>query len=354
MLKKKWLQVFLSIVMLLSLTSCLIADAVAADNNDKKRPTQFISIASAESGSFQYMYMAAYAGFLRNYMPHINLTTEATSGTSENLDLLFRNEVGIALSSPERLYSAYHGLDSYKDRGKLNGGILWCYMQQSALLATRKDSGIKGFADLAGKKVCIGSAGSSNEIKNAFILDAYGYTRKAPGSFEFNELEAFSISYNEGANALSEGVVDAIVATRPLPDPAIYELALVRPVDIFPLDEDKFQVLRDIYPWMWEGAVPAGVYPGQEALLTLGDPNYVVASLDEVSEEDAYNMTKTYVEKILPQLAEQFAPVQPYAADLSLLTSNWVIPGHPGAVRYFKEIGQDITVATPSKESDSQ
>jgi TRAP transporter TAXI family solute receptor len=331
-----------SLAVIFSLLSC-----VKKDDSKKaasETPTKFISIASSESGSFQYMYMSAYAGYLRRYLPNINLTNEATNGTSENIDLLYRGEVGIGLASPERLYNAYEGIDAYQEKGKLRVGILWCYMQQSALLIVKKNSGIEGFRDLTGKKVCIGAAGSSNELKNAYILDAYGYTRKDPKTFEYKELQTLSITYNEGANALSEGTVDAIVLTRPLPEPAIYELALVTPLDVIPLDQDMFDKILKIYPWMWEGRVPTEVYPGQEEMLTLGDPNYVLASLDTISEEEAYNMTKAYVEQILPQMVQQFDPIKPYGIDKSLLLSNWVIPGHPGAVKYFEEQGYKVNV----------
>jgi len=293
--------------------------------------------------------MAAYAGYLRNHYPALNLTNEATNGTSENLDLLYRGEVGIGLASPERLYNAYEGIGSYKDRGKLRVGILWCYMQQSALLIVKKDSGIKSFRDLKGKKVCIGMAGSSNEIKNAFILDAYGYQRKDPKSFIYTDVQTLSISYNEGATGLAEGTVDAVLATRPLPEPPIYELALTTPLTIIPLDKDMFDKIREIYPWMWEGIVPAEVYPGQKEMLTLGDPNYVLASLDSISDEEAYNMTKAYVEQILPQMVQQFDPIKPYGLDKTMLLMNWVIPGHPGAVRYYEEKGYKVAVEKPMK-----
>ncbi|GEM_PF-1952108 len=325
-------------------TSSADSAATAAGNQE----TKFLSFGSFNSGTFQYMYAAAFAGSIKNHVPYLNFTNEATSGTSENLDLLYRGEIGLSVSSPERLYNAYNGIDKYQEKGKLNCGIMWCFMQQASLLFVKADSNIKGFGDLAGKKVCIGAAGSSNETKNSFILDAYGYTRKDPEGYEFNELQTFSIDYTEGASALSDGTVDAIIATQPLPEPSLYELALVTPLKVYGLDPDKFEEIRKNYAWMWDVKVPADTYPEQDALIeTLGDPNYIVASLDLVSEEDAYNMTKAYVEKILPQLGEQFDTVKPYLADPSLLMANWVIPGHPGAVKYFKEKGYDVSVIEP-------
>lgn len=323
------------------------AKATSAPAMEKKE-TQFYSMASFNTGSFQYMYAAALAGELLKIHPEYNITAEATSGTTENLDLLYRNEVALSVSSPERLYNAYHGIGKYEEKGKLEAGILWSYMGQASLLFVKADSGINGFEDLAGKKVCIGAAGSSNETKNSYILDAYGYTRASEDVYVFDELETFSIDYTEGASALADGTVDAIIATQPIPETSIYELALTTDISVIPVDEEKFAALREKYAWMWDSTVPANTYPSQtEALLTLGDPNYVLASLNGLSEEAAYNITKAYVEVILPILGEQFEVVKPYAEDPGLLCANWVIPGHPGAVKYFTECGCSCDVVEP-------
>lgn len=313
-----------------------------------KKETKFMSYASFNTGSFQYMYAAALAGELLKNHPEYNITAEATSGTSENLDLLYRDEVVFSAASPERLYTAYNGTGNYEEMGKLNVGIMWSYINQASLLFVKADSGIDGFEDLAGKNVCIGAAGSSNETKNSYILDAYGYTRASEDVYVFDELNTFSIDYSEGANGLADGTVDAIIATQPIPETAIYELSLTTDIKVIPVDEKKFEDVRAKYAWMWDTSVPAGTYAGQdEALTTLGDPNYVTASLDSLSEEDAYNITKAYVEEILPVLAEQFDVVRPYAEDNSLLCTGWVVPGHPGAVKYFTERGFSCDVVEP-------
>ncbi len=254
----------------------------------------------------------------------------------------------LASASPERLYNAYHALKNYEPKGKLNAGILWGYQNQVTLLFVKANSGINSFEDLAGKRVCIGAAGSSNEIKNSYVLDAYGYTRSSENVYKFNELTTYSIDFTEGANALADGTVQAIIATQPLPEPSLYELALTTDVKVIPIDSSKFPVIRAKYSWMWDSTVPTGSYRGQNTVLnTLGDPNYVLASLDNLSEADAYAITKAYVEKILPVLATQFETVKPFADDINLLTANWVIPGHPGAVKYYEEIGLKCEVIKP-------
>lgn len=351
-MRKRLLVLFVCISLLLSVVGCQGSkpSEKPAENKQTEAPKEepqkekHLAVASFNSGTFQYMYIAAVSGLTRPILKNLILSNEATSGTTENLDLLRRGEVAIGLSSPERLYYAYKGIDKYEGK-KTDVGILWGYTQQAATLFAKESSGIKGFQDLKGKKVCIGPAGSANEIKNSFILDAYGYTRVEKDKFKFNELDTVSLAYAEAANALAEGVVDAVIATQPLPDPSFYELALRVPLTIAPVDKEMHEKVLSVYPWMWSTKIPADIYPNQkEALDTLGDPNYVVGHLTELSEEDAYNLTKVYVEQVLPQIAEQFDSLKPYVKDPQLLASSWVIPGHPGAVKYYKEKGINIEV----------
>jgi TRAP-type uncharacterized transport system substrate-binding protein len=97
---------------------------------------------------------------------------------------------------------------------------------------------------------------------------------------------------------------------------------------------------------MWPTTVPANSFRGLDKdLITLGDPNYIIAHKDNLTEEVAYNLTKAYVERLLPEMAKQVDYLKPYAASPKGLTQAWAIPGHPGAVRYFKERGLEPQVS---------
>ncbi|WP_316978277.1 TAXI family TRAP transporter solute-binding subunit [Shumkonia mesophila] len=299
---------------------------------------QFLSWGSSSTGTSQYVYVGMLAGLARQYLPDISFNNEAVSGTSENLDLIRRDKIALAIASPERLYAAHHGVGKYKE--KIDVTTMWVMNPQVTLMFTKKNSGIESFRDLAGKTVNIGPAGSSNEIKNSFILESYGYARTKPGAFEFKELKLTKLSHSEAANALAEGTVDAAIATQPLPDPSYAELAVRMPIQIIGVDENMFEKVRTVYPWMWVTNVPTGFYRGQEQpIKTLGDRNYIIASGKNLSEDAAYRLTKIYVEKLLPEMAKQTDYLKPYAEDPKELVKTWVIPGHPGAVRYFKEVG---------------
>ena len=315
------------------------AAAFAQDEND------FISFGSSDSGTSQYVYAGMLIGMARPHLPDLSITNEAVSGTTQNLDLLRRGEVQMAIASPERLHAAHYGLGDYKD-SPIPATILWVMNDQATIVFTRADSGIESIRDLEGKRVAIGPAGSSNEIKNSKVLEAYGFTRTPGTKSDFNELTTVRLSHPEAANALAEGSIDAAIATQPVPDPSFSELAFSVPLKYIGVDEEMFDEVNAIYRWMWPTTVPAGSFEGlEEDLLTLGDRNYIIAHKDNLAEETAYNLTKTYVEEVLPEMAGQVDYLKAYAADPTMLTSDWAIPGHPGAVKYFEERGMTPEVS---------
>jgi len=315
------------------------ATAFAQDENG------FVSFGSSDSGTSQYVYAGMLIGMARPHLPDLSITNEAVSGTTQNLDLLRRGEVQMAIASPERLHAAHHGSGDYEGNA-IPATILWVMNDQATIVFTRADSGIGSIRDLRGKRVAIGPAGSSNEIKNSKILEAYGFTRTPDTKSDFNELTTVKLSHPEAANALAEGSIDAAIATQPVPDPSFSELSFNVPLKFIGVDEDMFDEVNQIYRWMWPTRVAAGSFKGLEQdLVTLGDRNYIIAHKENLTEETAYNLTKAYVEKILPEMAKQVDYLKAYAADPKLLASDWAIAGHPGAVKYFQERGMNPQVS---------
>ncbi|MBZ0148026.1 MAG: TAXI family TRAP transporter solute-binding subunit [Pseudorhodoplanes sp.] len=303
---------------------------------------KFYSFGSFHSGSSQYVYVGTLIGLARQHLPSISLSNEAGGGTTQNLDLMRRREMALGIATPERLHAAHHGTGSYQDK-QVPVTIMWVMNNQAVLLFTKAESPIRSLRDLKGKRVVIGPAGSSNEIKNAFLLEAYGYKRKPGTKSDFEDISVVRLSYPEAANAIAEGAVDATIATQPVPDSSFAELAFRIPIRVVPVDMEMFEKVTSVYRWLWPVRIPAGSYRGQDRdLTTLGDPNYVIAQRELLPEDVAYDLTKTYVEKVLPEMAKQTDYLKSYVNDRQELVSSWAIPGHPGAVRYFREIGLKV------------
>ena len=323
-------------VTLITMSLIFLTAPAAAQKKD------FYSWGSSATGTSQYVYAGTVIGLLRKYLPNVSLANEAVSGTTQNLDLLGRGEIALAIVSPERLHAAVNGLGNYKGKA-IPARVMWVLNEQAALMFTKADSGIKGFKGLTGKRVGIGPAGSSNELKNTALLEAYGYKRKAGTKSDFEDLTTVRLSHPEAANALAEGQIDAALAIQPIPDPSFAELAVKIPIRVVGIDPDMFNKVTTVYRWLWPVKIPAGSFKGQDhEIATMGDPNLVVAHRDNLPDDVAYELTKVYVEKILPEMAKQTNYLKPYAENPQSLVSNWPVAGHPGAIKYYREIGLKV------------
>ena len=121
---------------------------------------------------------------------------------------------------------------------------------------TTADKGIKSIADLKGKKVAVGAAGSGAEANARQILAAYGIT--------YDDIDERFLSFGEAADALKDGNVDAGVVVAGFPTAAIQDLAANKSAAIINIDSDKADELMKKYPYYTKVSIPKGTYPGQE------------------------------------------------------------------------------------------
>jgi TRAP transporter TAXI family solute receptor len=85
--------------------------------------------------------------------------------------------------------------------------------------------------------------------------------------------------------------------------------------------------------------IPAGTYPGQDAdLQTAAQPNFLGVNAS-ISEEHVYLLTKAIYENLvfLNSIHPATKVMSPEAALAGLPA-----PLHPGALRYYKEIGLNV------------
>jgi TRAP transporter TAXI family solute receptor len=189
-------------------------------------------------------------------------------------------------------------------------------------------SGIQSIADLRGKNVSVGDAGSGVEFNARQILEAYGMT--------FNDINKQNLGFGPSADALRDNKIDAFFCVAGAPTPAIVDLATTREIIILEIDEAHASQLMRNYPFYTRYPVPAGSYRGQNtAVMTVAVKATFIVS-NKLTDDTVYQLTKN--------LFESKAQIETaHAKGLELSTSYAVdgisVPFHPGAARYFREIG---------------
>ena len=111
---------------------------------------------------------------------------------------------------------------------------------------------IKTVADLAGKKVSIGAAGSGVYFNAIDVLSAY--------DLKESDISAVYQSFGDSAESLKDGKIDAAFIVAGAPTTAITDLATAGSVYLVSLDDSHVQSLLSASPYYTAATIKAGTY----------------------------------------------------------------------------------------------
>ncbi|KZD08268.1 TAXI family TRAP transporter solute-binding subunit [Oceanibaculum pacificum] len=264
-------------------------------------------------------------------VPGLIAAAKTTSGSVENIEAIGRGEIESALVQADIAYSAFHGSDSFK--GKKEGGKLRAIAalyREAIHLVVRADAPMKTVKDLKGRSVSLGDKGSGTMVDAQILLKAYGLGEKA--------IKPVYAQPGPSIDKLAAGEIDALFFIAGPPTAAITELARRQPVRLIPIEGAPAEKVTAAYPFFTAGAIPADTYDGlpETPTLTVG-ALWVVSS--EVEEELVYQMTRALWHEAARPALERGHPL---ARQIQLETAldGVAIPLHPGAMRYYEEVGK--------------
>jgi len=294
-----------------------------------------LSIATGGTGGVYFPTGGAYAEVINNHVDGVTAVAEVTGASVENVGLISRGDSDIALALADTVFQAYTGTGRFGPDADLpqlgNLRALGSAYPNAVHLVTLEGSGISSIADLAGKRVSMGAPGSGTEVSAAAILQANGIT--------YDDFDEQLLNFNETADALRDGQIDAGFWSVGPPTSSILSLAETRDINIVAFSEEEIANALGANEVFAAYTLPANTYTGQEEdVLTIGTPNVIVVS-EEMDADLAYNI----ISAIYANIAEVIA-IHPSAnnttPEFSLAATP--IPLHEGALRYYKEQGMDI------------
>jgi TRAP transporter TAXI family solute receptor len=198
--------------------------------------------------------------------------------------------VQIAFIQNDIAYYAVNGEEMFVDN-KIEGlQCLATLYPETCQVITLEKSGIKTIADLKGKKVAVGAAGSGVEANARQILAAYGIT--------YDDIKVQYLSFAEAANSLKDGNIDAGFITAGHPTAAIQDIASQHQVKLLSIDDSVADKLIADYPFYTKVTIPVDTYPNQaEEVNTIGVKAMLVIN-DKMSDETAYSYTKAIFDNL--------------------------------------------------------
>lgn len=332
--------VFLFYVLLVSLIllGCSSGKQVQTDGNtnqsEKKEKTEFLNVSTGAESGAAYAYAASISKLVSDEFPEIQLTVQNSGGGKENLARLVNNRSHIGFVYGPDIESAVKGIGEYegmKDKySDLYGIFSWPYASVQAIV--REDSGIDKFEDLKGKKISVGAPGSTG---STFVwpiaLPEFGVTEKN-SNWQY-------LSVSAAVDGMADGSIDAVLIIGKHKDSSIESMSLSRKIKMLEIpDPIRETIIKNGVGLVKEEQNPE-LYGKNQVndgpIPTIGMSGTFVVRGD-VSEDTVYKITKAIFENI-----DEFHQSHSAAKDVTLEAAlkDMSVPLHPGAEKYFKEVG---------------
>jgi hypothetical protein len=291
-----------------------------------------LSIATGGTGGVYYPYGGAIARVITQHLPGVEATAEVTAASVDNLKLIRDHKSDIGFSLADTLDDAVAGRGAFVRKGPVPARVLAVLYDNYTHLVASGSSRVERVADLAGKTVSIGAAGSGTELIATRMLRAAGLV---PG----RDFAPVSLGVAQSVDAFKDGKVDAFFWSGGVPTAAVLDLANT-PGTVWRLvqNDDVLGALQKTYGASLYARVivPRDTYAGLPAdVAVVGVSNLLVVHAD-MPEQLAYDITR-----LLFEHQAELAAVHAEAARLRPASETTAAPApfHPGAVRYYRERG---------------
>lgn len=289
--------------------------------------TKDLLLSTSSSTSSYYTIGAGIADMVnqRNFGFTISATT--SGGSVDNVNRIANGEAELGSGMPDVVYEAANGLGGFSSPVPIAS---LCSMWSNPLnVVVRDDGKINSIADLRGKRVSVGAAGTGSQATPIALLNAYGIAQ--------DEVEWSFAPIGEQCNMLKDGQIDAIMMTMGMGNASFTDLAATTAVKWLDADPEKIQSVTAQTPFYCEVDIPAQAYPGiTQTVHCLGFCVNLYASTERVSDDQAYLIVKTIFDN-----PEEIARYHAVGNDITLETAleGLATEPHPGAARYFREKG---------------
>ncbi|HOE57669.1 MAG TPA: TAXI family TRAP transporter solute-binding subunit [Bacillota bacterium] len=309
----------------LLLAAALVLSAALAGCAPQK--TNLILATGGTSGTY-YPFGGSMAQIFNSKIANMNVTAQATGASVENLKLIGKKEAELAIVQNDMTDYAYAGAEAFKDAKVENVRVLANLYPEVIQIVASADSGINTPIDIKGKKFSVGAPGSGVEANARQLLDVMGMT--------YNDFSANYLSFSESADSLKDKHIEGFMFVSGVPNAAIQDTATTSNLKFISISDDMIKKLIDKYPFFTEIVIPAGTYKGQSADVKTVAVKATLIVGSEVSEKVVYDLTKALFDN-QKELAEAHAK----GAELSLenAVKGVSVPFHPGAEKYYKEVG---------------
>lgn len=306
---------------------------------------EFYRLATLGPGSSPYMVMSTFAQLVNEELPELEIQVNATGAATQHAIDAAKGELDFFMWSASVHDFMGKGVAMYAqipEAPELSQELRAVFAFPLGLyhIVTYADSGIQSLDDVKGKKVFLGPPGGGATTIMQNVLEA------STGLKTNEDFEYVQLGWDAAAQAFQDGRLDVYINPTNAPSPVIEQLALSRQIRLLGLtsaQKEKEEVAAILSrPGGTLGVIEPGTYGSNqvnvEPVQTLGSTVGIGVGA-HVPEEAVYAITKAFW-----TAWERRSEATPWLRRVSLdgAFSDLNLPLHPGAVRYYEEVGLTI------------
>ncbi len=306
---------------------------------------EFFRLATLGPGSSPYLVMSTFAQLVGERLDDVEIQVNATGAATQHALEAGAGQLDFFMWSASVHANMVQGSAMYANvpqAADLSQNLRAVFAFPLGLyhITTYADSGIEALEDLEGKTVFLGPpGGGATAIMQNIVRAATGLE---PGS----GYEQVQLGWDAAAQAFQDGRIDVYINSTLVPSPVIQQIALSREIRFLGLTEDHLQLpaVQAILnrPGGLLGEIPAGVYGDNqvntEAVVTLGSTVGIGAGA-HVDDDAVYRITRAFWEGVA-EVRDSTPWLRQVSLEGALIDLN--LPLHPGALRYYEELGITI------------
>lgn len=325
---------FMLLMALLAVMSLFLTGCSSGKNS--------LKLSTGGTGGVYYRYGGELSELLSRKEGAPSLDVQSSAGSASNLRLLTSGLADLGIVQNDILKDAVSGTGAFADEGAQDEirAIAGLYTESLQIVAAGS-AGIEDVGDLKGKKVSVGEKESGVFSNAEAILSSYGLS--------MDDIDPVFLSFDDSAEAMKKGEIDAFFCTALAPTSAVSDLAGDMDIRLLSLDTRAISQFHNEYSGYSTSVIPAGTYKGQdEDVTTVGVKAVLVTTAD---------LKDTYVSAILETLFENADDIgkatgQPEALTPEFASEGIEAPFAKAAQSYYGKEG--ITVSSGDEAARSE
>ena len=295
---------------------------------------QNLSIATGGTGGVYYPLGGGMAAVLSKYVPGMQATAEVTGGSVANLQLIGTGKPYLGMTMADATLDAFKGEDKFKGKPVAVRTLMIMYPNRMHVV-TIEGTGIGKMADLKGKRVSTGSAGSATEVMAFRVIEAAGLDKD-------RDMKRERLGVAESVDAIKDRKIDAFFWVGGLPTAAVTDLANTPGVKIKLIDHAALvPAMNKKYGNLYvEDVIPKAMYRGMEADNHQASVMNLLVASEKMDDKTAHDILKAVFDH-----KDELVRVHKEAENIRLENQKAEaspVPWHPGAIKYFAEKGIKI------------